>query len=123
MYEELTKYIPVLKECYFGKCHEKIISESIQISKIAFDILDDLAFFIENHREYRDIRYSDVLNAQGYECKGLEDVDVSNLDDKSLVALIDGAYQLNRFSDGYVLDLYKNGIILKWLERLKQIDE
>lgn len=49
--------------------------------------------------------------------------DVSELDGRTVIALLVGAMRADRFSDGAFLGFCKNGSIIRWLERLKAIDE
>jgi len=52
----------------------------------------------------------------------MHDVDVTEFDEKSVLALIMGAVRAERFCDGALLAFFEDGCILKWLKRLKDID-
>jgi hypothetical protein len=53
----------------------------------------------------------------------MQNADVSNLNGRSVMALLLGAVRAERFCDGALLDFCKNGSLAKWLERLKELDE
>lgn len=129
MYEELTKYIQLLKEDKYGKwsgvkkIRKQMTAPFVVYSAVVQNLRSDVSNFIENHEEYKIIKYDDVIENQNIESGRLEDVDVSICDGKSVVAIIDGANRLERFCEGFLLKLFEDGIIQKWLERLKQIDD
>ena len=52
----------------------------------------------------------------------MENADVSKMDAKAVIALLIGAVRADRFSEGALLDLLEEGCVLRWLERLKEID-
>lgn len=48
--------------------------------------------------------------------------EADHLDAQCIIALIYGAIRAERFCDGAVLGFLKDGLITKWLERLKTLD-
>ncbi len=44
------------------------------------------------------------------------------MDGRTVVALLTGAIRAERFCDGALLDFCKSGAVLRWLKRLKEID-
>ena len=54
--------------------------------------------------------------------ESMKNADVSNLNAQCVLALIMGAVRAERFCDGALLDSFKSGCILKWLERLNNIE-
>ena len=70
-------------------------------------------------------RYGDILKDNGLEwdSESMKNAVVSNLNAQCVLALIMGAVGAERFCDGTLLDFFKSGRILKWLERSKAIDE
>ncbi|WP_373738269.1 DUF6508 domain-containing protein [Jeotgalibaca porci] len=52
----------------------------------------------------------------------MKDADVSSLNAQCVLALLMGAVRAERFCDGALLDFFKSGYILKWLERLQNIE-
>ena len=53
----------------------------------------------------------------------LEETDVSHLPAKTILAMISVIVAGERFSDGAIARFIGNGCIVRWLERLKEIDE
>ena len=80
--------------------------------------------FCENHPEYEHVNYLETLKAAGSDTweNKLENADVSKMDAKAVIALLIGAVRADRFSEGALLDLLEEGCVLRWLERLKEID-
>lgn len=52
----------------------------------------------------------------------MKDADVSSLNAQCVLALLMGAVRTECFCDGALLDFFKSGYILKWLERLQNIE-
>lgn len=53
----------------------------------------------------------------------MRNANVDTLDAKCILALIMGAIRAERFCDGALLSFFKDGYILRWLKRLKEIDD
>ena len=47
---------------------------------------------------------------------------LTSLNAQCVLALLMGAVRAERFCDGALLDFFKSGYILKWLERLQNIE-
>ena len=69
-------------------------------------------------------RYGDILKDNGLErdSESMKSADISNLNLQCVMALIMGAVRAERFCDGALLDFFKSGYILKWLERLSSFE-
>lgn len=52
----------------------------------------------------------------------VKQIDSSKLDGQSVIALITGVIQGERFCDGLILDFLQGGQIIRWLERLRELD-
>ena len=52
----------------------------------------------------------------------MSEADASILDGKTIVALLIGAVQAEKFCDGTFLGLLKQGCIIRWLGKLEVID-
>lgn len=134
-FEALTKYIAEIKTDYFGKWvidekNDGMPEHPIQMPFVNYsDVVDrfhgDLYSFCEGHPEYEHTRYGDILKQSGLEwsTESMECAEVSKLDAKTLIALLMGAVRAERFCDGALLGFFEDGAILRWLERLKEIDE
>ena len=87
--------------------------------------IKDFYSFCNDHPEYDADNYRNILTELGIgtQPSELEKTNVSRLDDKTVIVMIMCVLRIERFSEGLLLVLLKKGIIVKWLERLKQIDE
>lgn len=71
--------------------------------------------------------YYDVLEKNGLAWDSIsiimQKADIANASGQLVMALIVGAIRAERFCDGALLGFLENGCVVKWLERLKQIDD
>ena len=51
------------------------------------------------------------------------EADVSIIDAQGILAMLVGLLRAERFSDGVVLEALESGLVLKWLERIRDIVE
>lgn len=129
----LTKYIPMIQadiigEWVFDKENDGTPEHPIQMafvnySEMVRNFINDVYTFEENNKDMELTRYSDILKENGLEwdTESMDNADVSNMNAQCVLALIMGAVRAERFCDGVLLDFFKNGCILKWLERLNII--
>lgn len=68
--------------------------------------------------------YQQILADNGitWSHKQMSGVAVEHLDAKCVLAMIMAAVRAERFSEGALLDFFRNGSITKWLQRLEAID-
>lgn len=106
-FEELTKLIP-----------------DINTDRIN-ELIDAVYALDEKNPEIGFHDYRIVLEANGIEWDfdSMQSADVSRFDAKVVMALLLGAIRADHFCDGALNSFVKNGTILRWLERLKVIDE
>ena len=87
--------------------------------------MEEMHCFAEKHPEFELNQYQTILekkkNEQG--CDSEWAMDVDQLDGKTVTALLLGAVREERFCEGTLLRFCKNGSIVKWLKRLKELDE
>lgn len=134
VYEQLTKYIEVFETDEFGRwivdnSHRGMREDPIQMpfvsySKSVREFEQEIYMFMDSHREFNLKSYEAILNENNIEwgSHSMAEADVSNLDDKCVMALLMGLVRADRFSEGIVLDFLKKGIVLKWLKRLEEFD-
>lgn len=134
MYESLTALIPVLKTDNFGEWivdkendgtpEHPIPFPFVNYGEVVRELEKEIYAFEEQHPDFGLKRYSDILNENGIEwgLDSMQKADVSNLDGRSVMALLLGAVRAERFCDGALLDFCEKGSVTKWLERLKEID-
>ena len=132
-FDILTKYIPLIQEDKIGdwiidKENDGTEEHPIQMpfvdySEMVNSFVDDVYIFKENNEEIELNRYADILNDNNLEwdMESMSNADVSNLNAECVLALIMGSVRAERFCDGALFDFFKNGSILKWLERLNDI--
>jgi len=134
-FEILIKYIPLLKEdnVEFLEIENNIenndvIEDLIQIpginySRLVEQFINDVYTFKKNNKDMELNSYSDILKDNGLDGKSMKEVDVSLLNEQCIMALIMGIIRADRFCEGTLLKFFESGYILKWLERLKNIDK
>lgn len=130
----LTKYIPMIQSDNIGewivdKENDGTPEHPIQMpfvgySRMVDSFQEDLYKFCDEHPEYEHTRYGETLekNNTEWSTESMQAADVSKLDAKCLIALLIGAVRAERFCDGALLNFFESGCILKWLERLNNIE-
>lgn len=135
-FKVLTKYIGKLDNeqlcgqwIYFGEEN----AESNEPYELPYESYKDLVDsfirefneFSDNHPEYQLSDYRSILN--NYEVKwnrkSMRKANIELLDDKCILALIMAAIQADTISKMAFLNFLDDGSIIKWLKRLKNIDE
>jgi len=88
------------------------------------NFIDDVYTFEESNKDMELTRYGDILKENGLEwgTDSMKDADVSSLNAQCVLALLIGSVRAERFCDGALLDFFKSSYILKWLERLQNIE-
>lgn len=81
--------------------------------------------FSESHPEYQSTNYEEILKRNGLKWDGdiMRGADADTLNAGCVLALLMGAVRAEHFCDGALLEFLKDGSILKWLKRLKSIDD
>ena len=130
----LTNYIPMLQcddigEWVIDQENDGTAEHPIQMPYVNYSetvrrFIEDVYTFAEQHQELEITRYREILKENGIEwgMNDMEDVDVSNLNSQCVLALIMGVLRAERFCEGVILDFFKNGTIVKWLERLERLE-
>jgi len=133
-FEILTKYIPMVQSDSVGEWvtdkendgtpEHPIQMPFVDYSELVHNIIDDVYTFEEENKDMELTRYGDILKDNGLEwgTESMKHAGVSNFNAQCVLALIMGVVRAERFCDGALLDFFKSGCILKWLERLNSID-
>ena len=133
-FDILTKYISMIQpdsigEFVIDKENDGTPEHPIQMpfvgySKMVHNFIDDVYTFEKSNKDMELTRYGEILKDNGLEwdSESMKSADISNLNLQCVMALIMGAVRAERFCDGALLDFFKSGYILKWLERLKSIE-
>lgn len=134
-YDNLTKYINQFENATFG---EWIIDRKndgspehpmqmpfVNYSAIVKSFINDVCRFADDHSGLESNHYRDILakNHLKWDFESMKKADISSMDAQCVMALIVGVISAERFCDGALLELFKNGYIVKCLKRLKQIQE
>ena len=133
-FAELTAFIPKLKDGDFGKWiidrendgtpeHPKQFP-FVKYSSTVDAFLHTLYAFCSAHPEFEHTKYRETLDTilHDWDINTMEKADVSTLDAKGVIALLICAVRADRFCDGALLTFLENSSILRWLERLAEID-
>ncbi|HFU3961786.1 TPA: DUF6508 domain-containing protein [Streptococcus suis] len=133
-FDILTKYIPIIQADSIGEWvidneNDGTLEYPIQMpfvdySEMVDNFIDDVYAFEESNKDMELTRYEDILKDNGLEwdSESMKNTDISSLNAQCVLALIMGAVRAERFCDGALLDFFKSGCILKWLDRLKNIE-
>lgn len=109
-FEALTNYLPVL---------ETINSEEMR------RFVADVYSFLETHAEYNLYNYIDILKEHNiqWEASSMQSVDVSSLDERTVLALLVGVVRAERFCEGTIRSFIKSGHLSSWMTRLEETDK
>ena len=129
-FEILTKHIEPLKneKEYSNPLNDKFKGQLNIYGKYANTVksfIDDFYNFIydNNNRIFEVKKYLSTVRNIMPESGHVNDINISLLDAKSVMALITYCIRGERFWGGLLSGVLKNGFIFKLLERLKEIDE
>lgn len=130
-YKTLTDHIDVLSNSNFGEWSSGNSSEDavalpfVIYSKEVMDFLLSVDNFldVENNDIFFD--YKSLLEKENieYSMDAFIAADINKLQAETLCAMIIGTIRADRFCEGVLLESFENGHILKWLKRLKELDE
>ncbi len=133
-FDILTKYIPIVQaDSIIGKWVVDKENDGtpehprqmpfVNYSETVNNFIDDVYTFEESNKDMELTRYRDILKDNGIEwdSESMKNADFSNLNAQCVLALIMHAVRAERFCDGALLNFFKSGCMLKWLERLNNI--
>ena len=121
MYESLTKYLDEFTGAEFGTWiidkkndgtpEHPLEFPFVNYSRVVDQFIHDVYSFADNHEEMGLYSYQKVLEENGIEwgMESMAKTEVDNLDAKCVVALIYGAIRAERYCDGTILELLKDG--------------
>ena len=135
MYESLTQLIPKLTEGEYaawikdnkskGTMDDPIHMPFVDYSPAVIKLIKAVYAFKDEHPDFELTKYEEILNSNGLEWswESMSEADVSNADGRLVMALLLGAIRADRFSEGTLLGFLEEGSVLRWLKRLKEIDD
>ena len=135
MFEKLTVLIPELEKSVIGTVifdneHKGTIEDPIPMPYVDYDVIvieliKEVHTFAKNHPDYDLYNYMEIMKSYNIGFGGLDpkEVDVTKADAKLVMVLLMAVIRQDRFCDGLLLEYCKNGSVLRWIKRLKEIDE
>ena len=132
-YEALTSFLPALREDSFGAWSAGVRTPDMPADKQPAPVLaysptvtalsEALRAFCAKHPEFDTAHYSETLRAHGlgFNFTALSTADVSEAGPKLLLALLTAAWRAEGICEGTVLDLLREGVIQRWLDRLETV--
>lgn len=135
MYENLTRLIDAMETDSYGEMiidtkSKGTIDDPIHFpyasyTKVVDDLWKAIYDFSKEHPEFELMNYRDILIKNGLDWKSttMSEADVSSADGQLVMALLMGVTRAERFCEGALLGFCEDGSILRWLRRLKEIDE
>lgn len=131
-FKSLTDYIPKLQSTDTGKWYPEkqsgdgSVEKPLQMPFVVYqntirELEKEMYQFDKEHPQYNLKEYRSILEESG--ASTLETFDVTNAEAKVVLALILCAFRTERLCDGTIKEFLENGCILRWLKRLKEIDE
>lgn len=130
----VTKYLPLIEHDVVGHwvidCHsEGTLDSPMQMPYISYSEMvcefEEAIYKIKAENEaLKLVEYRTILNQRGIDLEHivLSEIDVERLDIKGVLALLMAAVRAERFCEGTLLRLFKNGTIKKWLLKLEALD-
>lgn len=127
-YEILTKYIELLSDDNFGEWFSNKETDDttecspqfpfVMYTEVVHALIEDILQFAEQN----DMKnYGEVLERSGIEwsAEAMSKTDTKALPKETIFALLLAAVRAERFCDGVLLELLKNGSVQRWLRALE----
>jgi hypothetical protein len=91
----------------------------------ATEFVEEFYRFSAKHPEFSLNEYQSILEECGVEWSfdGMRDADATALDSRCVLAMIMAVIRADRFCEGVLVSAFEDGMIARWLERLREIDE
>ena len=123
----LTKYIDKFAEMERSENSVRVHEGETPATRFSGSITvfeDEFYAFTKEYPAYHLTNYADILESHGIEWseRSMLAVDVSKMDTQSVFALITGTVRAEHLCGGVLKTFFENGAMLKWLQRLREID-
>ena len=125
-FESLTTYIPKIENTSEYVDKEKQLPVPFVFYSEECRALEKAIYeFVQNNPEYNLKAYGEIIEEHGIDKANvpLNEVDVSDMDETGVLALLVATVRNERFCDGFYLSMLENGAVLRWLKRLEEIDK
>ncbi len=127
-YDAITKYIPVIKTMKADEYYVmtgNVNNNSFRPSPVLDELIMAIIDFSNCMKESKDdfLWYKRVLEENGIDPKpsSLQEIDVSNLNAKCVLGMMNEAISQERFGEGTILNYFTMGCFQRWLDRLEEI--
>ena len=135
-FKVLTKYIRsfdnadsfgewVIDQENDGTMENPVHMPYVNYDELVGSFTKEFYLFVENHPEYELSNYNAILEDNGlsWNSEAMRNAEVDHLNEQCILALILGIIRADRFCEGTLLSFIEDGYILKWLKRLKSIED
>jgi hypothetical protein len=97
----------------------------VNYGEVVRKLEEEIYRFDDEYPEFGLKRYGEILKASGIDwgSESMQHAEVGMLDGKTVMALLLGTVRAERFCDGALLGFCKGGSVIKWLGRLKELDQ
>ena len=125
MFENLTYYIPLMEKSDYGKWVNRGPYPFVLYEWDVRRLRERIGDFAEDHKGTEGIRFCRILeeNDLSWSRKSMKGADVSALDGRTVFALLMAADEAESCCEGAFLEFCESGCVLRWLRRLKEIDD
>lgn len=126
-FESLTKYIePFSKAISLGEWEvsDGAVMPYVSWSRIYLNFQEDFYKFVDNHPKYEFKNYKTILEEKGlYEKLAVKEIEVRLInDEQTILLMIITIIRQDRFITGLLKEYLDDGLIVEWLERLRELD-
>ncbi len=125
MFETLTYYIPSLEKSDFGKWVLQTEFPFVLYNWEVRRLAEKIDEFVDGFAGRNGFDYCKILEESNitWSMKSMKAVDASLLEGRTIVALLLGAVRAEKYCDGALLEFCESGCVLRWLNRIKEIDD
>ena len=108
-----------------GTLEDPIHMPFVDYSSAVIELEKAIYAFVDEYPNYELTKYSEILNANGlkWDSESMRKADVSKANGQLVMALLVGALRADRFCEGALFGFCNDGSVLRWLNRLKEIDD
>ena len=134
MFEGLTRFIPELEKAdgHFGEWIHDLDENGLPRSfsyvryiQPVYDIHEALFQFYKEHPEFEMREFQEIIKNNGIntDFSSVCEADCADKDAQCMIAMLYMAAYSEKWYTGALLHYYESGCILRWLKRLREIDE
>ena len=128
-YDAITGFIPLIKAMKADEYYVMtgdVNNNDLRPSPVLDELILAIIGFSSCMKESKDdfLWYKRVLEENGIDPNpsSLQEVDVSNLDAKCVLGMMNEAISQERFGEGTLLNYFTKGCFQRWLDRLEEIN-